>query len=366
MQASLKNGISLTGESATASHVNVADRVQASVTSLVHIKPEVSEPTIPRKRLSDTAFGSATLGEDNAIIPQDKSLSKKIKVETALPKRPFVQVTNPANFPGFDSSAQLSVDESNKLDIINLAIVHQHDLLDRIKPKRVQSNEDRENADKYKPEIDRLHLLKHDHKLTKIKPLPLNMKSENLVKPESGGLKSTADVSTSPMTLVIRKPQPFPMDVDFKPYIRREELSESSSANFQRKESAPVKVAPFSPSHLHLHSLALPAFPLQDAKPCIQHVQPIAPGSKPSMSEPYGPMNVDSEGDGDGHDSDGHDSDFYGYGGMPSVANEVIHKIGIKVPPPIIVDAHDSNGDYYGRGRDLFVGPQAQTNECVP
>lgn len=341
---SSSNGISLTGGSATASRVQVARRATSS--SLVRIKPEASEPTIPRKRLSDTAFGSTKFERDQ---PHDTSLSKRVKVETAIQKTPLAQVTNTANSSKVNSSITPSVEyfdaENNKLVAINLAIVDQQYRLDSIEQKRVKSNEDWKNAEKYNREIARLNTLKHADTIAASEILSLNVKNERVVKQESGCLELSVIMPTPFNPMVDRKPQPFPlaMDVDYKSRIEPGEPSGSSSTIPQRQESASAKAAPFTPPQLQ------PPFPA--------FTQPIASGSKPSMHEPYGHELMDVDGD-----SDGHDSDFYGYA---DVANEVIDKIGIKVPPPIIADAHDSNGDYYGRDHDIFVGPRAQAGECV-
>ena len=72
-------------------------------------------------------------------------------------------------------------------------------------------------------------------------------------------------------------------------------------------------------------------------------------------------MDVDSDFNSNS-DLDGYDKAFYKYPGKPTFANEVIDKIGIKVPPPILGDAYD---DYHGRGHDMFVGPRAQADEWV-
>ncbi|KAF8804469.1 hypothetical protein BYT27DRAFT_7243611 [Phlegmacium glaucopus] len=319
--------------SSMALHVNVAVADRATASNPFRIKSEASEPTIPRKRLSDIAFGSTEVEQDQNSIPQVKSLSKKVKVEMAIPKTPLAQVTN------ITSSSN---DESHTLDVINVAIARQQRLLDRIGGKRAQSREDRKNAEKYNREIARLDALKHEH--TASKPLSLNVKNERVVKQENEDPKSSAIMATSDNPLVDRKPQPFPlaMELDYKPHIKREEPSGSSSTIPQ---SAPIKAAPLTPPQLQP---PLPASPLT--------IQPIASGSKSSKHEPYDhePMDVGS---------DGYDSDFHGYEGMPAVADEVIDKIGIRVPPPILGDAHDDNGDYYGRGRDLFVGPRAQADD---
>jgi hypothetical protein len=46
-------------------------------------------------------------------------------------------------------------------------------------------------------------------------------------------------------------------------------------------------------------------------------------------------------------------------------AMDLLNRIGVKAPLPVLDDTMDENGDYYGRGRDLFDGPRAAPNELV-
>ena len=48
-----------------------------------------------------------------------------------------------------------------------------------------------------------------------------------------------------------------------------------------------------------------------------------------------------------------------------AIADDLIARVSIKVPTPIPTDHRDDNGDFHGRGRDLYVGPQAKADECV-
>ena len=50
---------------------------------------------------------------------------------------------------------------------------------------------------------------------------------------------------------------------------------------------------------------------------------------------------------------------------MPGIADVLIVPAGIKVPAPIRTDHEDDNEDFYGRGRDLYVGPQAKADVCT-
>ena len=52
---------------------------------------------------------------------------------------------------------------------------------------------------------------------------------------------------------------------------------------------------------------------------------------------------------------------------MPAIADDPIARVGIKVQrsAPIRADHGDDNVDFHGRGRDLYVGPQAKAGEYV-
>ncbi len=80
------------------------------------------------------------------------------------------------------------------------------------------------------------------------------------------------------------------------------------------------------------------------------------PSDTKSTSTPIlnGGVDLFSEEDSDGS-SDNED--------MPNVAN-FLSRIGVAAPPPLVGnDAMDENGDYYGRGRDLFPSPRASHDE---
>lgn len=231
-----------------------------------------------------------------------ESTSKKIKVEMTIPKPPLSQVTNTPR-----------------------------------SKQRVSRTRSFNEA-------------KHEYNMTIGRKPSLNMKDEIGMK-QDGGPKFSTIITSSSEPQVDHKPQSFPlmMDVDHQPHIKREDPS-ASTPILQNSSTKAASVALSS----------FPAFPLRDIEPTVQYDEAIASGLKPSIPKSYehGLMDV-------GSDDVGYDSDFYGYQGMPAIANEIIDKIGIKVPPPIVGDALDYEGDYYGRGHDIFVGPQAQPDECV-
>lgn len=88
-----------------------------------------------------------------------------------------------------------------------------------------------------------------------------------------------------------------------------------------------------------------------------------ASGSSASTSSPTHDYNAVASGSGVKHDySSEMDSDSGAdYPMQPEHLNPFV--AGIVPPAPINDDAYDSNGDYHGRDRDLFQGPQALPDE---
>jgi hypothetical protein len=65
-------------------------------------------------------------------------------------------------------------------------------------------------------------------------------------------------------------------------------------------------------------------------------------------------------------DSGGSEDDSEEEYELPVHLAPFVERLGVHAPPPMLnngYDAHDHNGDYHGRGRDLFVGPQAAVDE---
>lgn len=97
---------------------------------------------------------------------------------------------------------------------------------------------------------------------------------------------------------------------------------------------------------------------LDDMKPPpLEDLKPKIPGA----------FDTDSDGSKDGSEDDSED-DSEEESELPVNLAPFVERLGVHAPPPMVVngyDAHDYNGDYHGRGRDLFVGPQAAVDEYV-
>ena len=105
----------------------------------------------------------------------------------------------------------------------------------------------------------------------------------------------------------------------------------------------------FRPAHSLFHNPVVPRAPVVKQP----QAQPVASSSKFATSAP------DSCGD--------EDDEELGRGiyGLPDV---LVNRVGPVVPviaPLANADNFDDNGDFFGRGRDTFMGPQAKADEYV-
>jgi len=195
-----------------------------------------------------------------------------------------------------------------------------------------------------------------DPQLEDPQPVPMNwsvVKNEPVVD-EVEKLAIIVNRYSSPVT--DRKPsapQAFPMamEVDRKPFIKPEPPA-APRLSFSASSSVPVanQSQLFPPSALERKPFVTPP------------TQPVASGSK-GTSPPFPKYEPWPNDDLDMTPSDSENEGYLPH--MDPVVNELVDRIGIDIPPPIENDAQDDNGDYYGRGRDLFEGPRANADEYV-
>ena len=163
-------------------------------------------------------------------------------------------------------------------------------------------------------------------------------------------------------------PQPFPMDleVDRKPFIKSEEPPQPFPMDLE-VDRKPI-IESEKPRTVHN---ARPLFPTSSSTPpelesktlMMPPKRPVASSSK--KTSPRFPNYEPSQSDDVDMSPSDSDNEDYLLNGNPTIAADLLNRIGINVPPPIDNDAQDDNGDYYGRGRDLFEGPRASANEYV-
>jgi hypothetical protein len=276
-----------------------------------------------------------------------------------------------------------------KLQNIQIEIAIHENALDELRRKPSLSAEDHWSIVNRRNELQRLRDLEIETNFFLMDPRPVPKNWSNVKEPVVDEVENLANIVnrrySSPLT--DRKPnvpQAFPMamEVDRKPFIKPEppaaprlSFPASSSiptANQSRKPfikpeppAAPRLSLPASSS---IPTANQPRFlppPALERKPLVTPPkQPVASGSKgpPPPFPKYEPFLPSDDLDMNPSDSENED---YLPNMNPTIADDLVNRIGITIPPPIENDAQDDNGDYYGRGRDLFEGPRASADECV-
>lgn len=110
---------------------------------------------------------------------------------------------------------------------------------------------------------------------------------------------------------------------------------------------------PYAPTNAVASSSRAVAFPLQ-----VHHEQ------KSRYPAAYMDISDDDQDSDSGFDIQNAYSQHLDHAHLQHL-DHFVERIGINVPPPIDNDDHDDNGDYHGRGHDMFVGPQAVSDEYV-
>ena len=331
---------------------------------LVRIKPELEESTTPRKRLSDTAFG--VLGN----TPSHKPVSiKKLKTEQT-PKTPLAPLSNTFTASELPTSRAVppppDIQETRaRLQEVQAQIAAAQTSLDRIKRKTKKSKADLTRMNGYMQELQTLNMLKAEYNaaIPSLSPLKRThsmaslhspIKSENMFShPFPGSCDS--DMLPQPFDKPVAKSEtkPFPLfsnaddwpAVDAIPvYVERKPFPVAAENPFcEYKPQQPVA----SGSNVKLPSG--PTLIEEKITTTSQAAQPVASGSNvplPYAHAPYSHWDSDEE-------------------MTPAITDDLIARVGIKVPAPIRTDHEDDNGDFHGRGRDLYVGPQAKADEYV-
>jgi hypothetical protein len=266
-----------------------------------NVKPEPAEPTIPRKRVSDAAFG--------VKVEENMQLLKKPKHEL-LDKVPLAQVnrnTVAAKTEMVPASIPAAVDvEATRASIASAqtAISHLQNLYDRIQRKKKKTKTDITRMGHHATELARLRTHKAD----------LDASLPRAASP----IKRTASKILGKTESLPKIPPPF-----YNPALGA---------------AAKPKPEPFSAP------FPGPALPY-NVKPAVQQ-NAIASGSKGPLARALPGIESDDEMDVD-----------------PVVTlNKYLHAIP-NIAPIGGADHHDENGDYHGRGRDTFHGPQAKADE---
>ena len=330
-----------------------------------------SSRTSTRKRPSDSAFTTEIRG---ASATENSQVSKKLKADVTT-KTPLSPVTN-KNIPTSNEAMfVLSQDPSFMLDNIRGAIAGQQYIIQALQALPFKSREDWRNIRSAEDELQRLDVLEQSYQTASL-GVPSPSFSSSFF--ETGALphafQPTLSFNGDFTPRASSSSQQYPMDID-APVIH------SSNPDFIPASSSvsPSFVDSFLQSHVSTDHNTGNSIVL-DQKPNVNAAQasssnelPAAPQAVTTttlptkMAQTYNPQASSCKELPDVHqgtDSDDDDSDADSDEDNVD-ATEFLNRIGVKAPLPIQNDAVDDNGDYYGRGRDMFDGPRASHEELV-
>jgi hypothetical protein len=276
------------------------------------VKPEPSEGVIPRKRPLEAELPRGTVKTEagTADPPLTPPSSKKFKAEA--PKTPLALVnTNTANQIQASAPGLSLTEATAQLNEINRKLTGTQADFSKLVRKPRKTKAEMTKFGRLSKEIDRLQARKNDY--------------------------AAIISSLAPVPQQIVKPEPFSMAL--------------------------------VPSHAlsHLPAQLLPAshnpasLPFGEQKPLIHQPQPVASGSNvrlPDAHLAYRDVKMDSDEDDDDDDNDKLSSDGLGLPYDPLAAmGPVAAAIGG------YGENFDADGNFHGRGRDRFTGPQADADE---
>ncbi|KAJ6571813.1 SNF2 family N-terminal domain-containing protein [Mycena capillaripes] len=264
------------------------------VTPRANVKPEPLEPTIPRKRVSDAAFGVKV--EDNAAFKKPKQeLSEKVPL--AQVNRNTVAAKT-ETFPTITPAVDVD-DTRAKIASTQVQISHIQALCDKMSRKKKKTKTDVTRMGHHASELQRLRKLRAD----------LDASLPRAASP----IKRTGSKVLGKTESLPRLPPPF-----YNPALESKPKAEPFNA--------PFVLQPYNPTNLQRNA--------------------FASGSKGPGPRALPFIESDDEMDVD-----------------PVVTlNKYLHAIP-DIAPVGAADHHDENGDFHGRGRDTFMGPQAKADD---
>lgn len=285
------------------------------------------------------------LTEDSGIDVATVDLQVAKKVKTVLnSKSPLSSSTNteaPSASKDMSDTADFE-DLFVKLDNVLAAIGGQQNLLDQYAAKP------------FKTLTDIRHIIAIENELSRLRKLENDCYVAATSIPSSS---STIPFVASPQQY---HPTPIP-NVDFETDGRSltHSMDTDNDTNFMTSPSfstfsdpADDSWGPFSGKNSSLSGPSSPSYAMRDT-PSIHNVSsPAQLVNAQASSSKYQPERMNT-------DEDDLEEDF------EYDTSELLKLIGIEAPLPIRDEGTDANGDFYGRGRDLFEGPRASHNESV-
>ncbi len=310
-----------------------------------------------------------TENSDSEVALSSAALQVAKKVKTGIvPKSPLYSLTNTetptATNDMFDTYGFFE-DPFVKLDNVRAAIDGQQGLLNEFSAKPFKTMKDIRNIIAIENEISRLRVLEGDCYLAAVTMPSSSSAMPSVDSPHQYHPTPDIDLETNENSFMTHG---FPMETDpgnnsmtgslFPVFpapadtfrLFPEEIRENNSIFGSSPCTSPV---------LEFHSMfgsSPRTSPVRDLMAIQKMPDPTqffdaqASSSKhPQMSSEEDDSEVDSD---------------YDDRNVPDTS-EFLKRIGIEAPLPIWDDGTDANGDFYGRGRDLFDGPRASNDELV-
>jgi cell pole-organizing protein PopZ len=299
------------GSSPSNSTVQISNVSGSSV-----VKPEPSDGVIPRKRPFDAGLSGGTVKTEvgAADPPLTPPSLKKFKAEA--PKTPLALVnTNTANQVQASAPGLSLAEATAQVNEINRKLTMTEADFKKLARKPRRTKAEMTKFGRYSREIDRLQARKNDYAAI------------------------ISSLALIPQQIV--KPEPFSMA-----------LVPSSVVSHLPAQLLPASHKPTSPL-------------VAEQKPLIHRPQPIASGSNvrlPDAHLAYRDVKIDSDDDGD--DNNELSSDGLG---LPYNFELPYDPPAAMGPAAAVIGGYgenfDADGNFHGRGRDRFAGPQADADE---
>jgi hypothetical protein len=276
------------------------------------VKPEPSEPVISRKRPFDTGLPGGTVKTEAGTVDQSLTTSKKLKVEA--PKTPLALVNrNIANQVQASVPGLSTTEATAQLNEVNRKLTKTEANFNKLARKLRKTKAEMTKFGMLSREIDRLQARKNDY--------------------------TAIITSLAPVARQVVKAEPIPAALVHSRAI--------SHLPVQLPTTFPNPASP----------------PFGKEKPLIHQPQPVASGSNvrlPDVHLAYRDLKMALDDDDDGMSSDGMSSDGLR---LPQAMLAAMGPAAAAMAMEGYGENFDADGNFHGRGRDRFVGPQADPDE---
>ncbi|KAL0958396.1 hypothetical protein HGRIS_000537 [Hohenbuehelia grisea] len=313
------------------------------------VKPEPTTLEIPAKRVSDAAFSAAgALPEDHVDAPAIKKAKvEEPKAQPHILKRPLVKVGS-NSLGDMSASTQpsgpvMSVEQARaEIRDVQVLINSDQDMYDRVVRKK----------NKTKADVTRMERLGRSLAASIRRKEELTAMVPTTGHPAQGPSVQNPTVPQAALRFI-----PYNTHHPIQNACKTEVAPTNAHRIGQRQLEQPVASG---------SNVQLPAGPPPFLKPdsfnygllAKRHThlqQPIASGSDVKLP----PLSVDAQWIDPESDDDAMALDF-----DPSA--EIVRRYQSALPPMVAMkDSRDENGDFHGRGRDMYVGPQAKADDIT-